>query len=384
MKASAFNAIMFRKGMKGFFSPPFDTIDARQREALRAVEYNITHLTLPESDEAAEQLFNSWMESGVLHRSETPLMLAILQEFEHAGKKEKRVGVICLIDVFPPGNDIKPHELTFAGPRKGRYQLMRTMGCIPEPIFLITPAPSLSFELKRIMEGRTPDIVFDEPAGVRNSIYIIAAGQDTVALSQAVSGSDAIVADGHHRLGAVREIAAERMVDGDSSWNRMLAYVAPSADNSMLIGGTHRLVQGEAPSNDALLPYFEIDDVTERAADGCILIYDGKLRRLKLRQTGDGRIEGADPSVPTDVANRVIFAKCMGMVQEDIESRVRYTHDEAAARSAVDEGRAGFCLIMPDWDPLTFTSIVAGGGLLPQKSTYFYPKIPSGIALHKP
>lgn len=314
-------------------------------------------------------------------------MFVIDQQFSTAGKRIRRLGILCLVQVFPVNTDIQPHERTFPGPRRGRYELMKSLGCQPEPIFLITPSADLAGVALSVAGASAPSMEFEEPLGVLNRVYAVSDPSVLERMASALSRETAIVADGHHRLAAVREIAEERSARGDSSWNSILAYVAPTVGNGMLIGGIHRVVghaEGRTLSLSRAGDLFDLAEVTDAAQDSAIRLYDGRLMRAVPNQTARATLSEADFGVPPDVVNRLLFKRCLNLSDVDIEKLVTYTHDADYARGSVDSGEADFSVLMPGWDPDEFIRKVSDGRMLPQKSTFFHPKVPSGIAIHEP
>lgn len=384
MKIAPFKPLLFREGTEHFHSQPFDTISRRDEETLKSYPHNITHITLPESDDNARRTLEEWKREGVLSKSPNEMMLAVEQRFLHGGKEMTRKGILCLVDVFPVSDDIKPHELTFPGPRKGRFMLMRAIRCMPEPIFLITPSAGLTSVIDACIASGKLLMHFEDPSGVDNRIFEITDAEKIGSIQAAVKKESAIVADGHHRLAAVREMAQEMSAQGNSGWNSILAYVTQADPDGLLIAGIHRIVAnppGRKLTAAALGSMFGMSDTLDSLPDGRLTLYDGSLKALYPKGHPGEVIDGA--SAP-DLVNSLLLRQCLAFSDSEIESSVRYTHDAEEAKRAVDSGEAAFALLMPDWAVNRFTEIVSGGKLLPQKSTFFYPKIPSGIALYEP
>lgn len=382
MKISSFRPLMFSSGKGHFYSQPFDTISEKEAELLRALPANITQLTLPASVEEAKSVLSRWKGDGTLQRTEAETILAVEQRFSHGGREMVRLGIICLVDVFPVAGDIKPHERTFPGPMKGRYRLMKAIGCIPEPIFLITPAEGLTRAIGTAISSSEQLLRFEDPAGVENSVFAVTDEAAIATIREAAARSDAIVADGHHRLAAVREIAEEASAAGDWRWNRILAYVTEADPNGLLIAGIHRIVRnppGRSVSAADLAATFDIGPPGGAPDTSALAIYDGAMHTLSLRDGGP--VGGSE--APGIVLNELLAGR-LGFTSDEIEKSVRYTHDPAEAVAAVDSGAAPFALLMPEWRVASFTELVSRGELLPQKSTFFFPKVPSGIALHEP
>lgn len=387
MEVDGFRFLVFRSGVEHFFSPPFDTISKKEEESLKSFPYNVTHLTLPHSIEETRSEFENWKKEGILQWLPGESVFVIEQKFMHRGKMLRRVGVICLVRVFPLADDIKPHELTFPGPRTGRHNLMDALGCQPEPIFLITPAKRLTPTLEEMLRSGKQTICFEEPAGVTNSVYCIDSQDSLRRLKSALDAESAIVADGHHRLAAVREIAEEHSARNDPSWNYVLAYLTSTEGDGLLIGGIHRVVRalpGREFAISSISEFFDLSDSPSGPGGRTIALYDGSMKYATPNAAALALAGKVDFSVAPDVVNALIFRRCLKLTDAEIETLVTYTHDTDFAREAVDTGEASFSILLPDWDASEFTEKVSGGSLLPQKSTFFYPKVPSGIALFEP
>ncbi len=387
MRIKAFKPLIYSKSVENFYSPPFDTISADQEKELKAFQYNITHLTLPGSPEEALETLNRWKKAGILKSTDLNVLIVIKQEFTVKGKRLERTGMLCGVRIFPESDDIKPHEKTFPGPRKNRFNLMDHTDCQPEPIFLVTSSSELKGILDAAVSSRSPYFNFEEPDGVKNRVYIISDKALEKRLSEVLSDRAAIVADGHHRLAASKEIARTRAMKGKTGWKYIMTYLCPAENNGLLISGTHRIVtklKDRESSFKKLNEFFEILHSDGMPDEESLGYYDGKYHVLKPREDKIKEIGDLDPTLPPDVVNRVIFNECFGFGPKDIENSVVYSHDSEGGRREVDSGRAELVILMPEWKNDDFYSRVSEGGLLPQKSTYFYPKVPSGIALFEP
>lgn len=386
MKVKAFKPLIFGKNLEHFYSPPFDTISPDQEKELKNFQYNITHVTLPESPDAALNTLNEWKKKGILKATDLNVLIIIKQEFSSESKKLERLGLLCGIRIYPESDDIKPHEKTFPGPRKNRFNLMDRTDCQPEPIFLVTSSAQLKETLKEAIASRSQYFKFEEPAGVINSVYIISDRTLENQIRNILSEKVAIVADGHHRLAASKEIARTRYMKRKNGWNYIMTYLCPSDDNCLMISGIHRIVKtlkNREESMKKLNEYFEISDTSGPDSQG-IVYYDGSYHTLKLKEDKVAEIEGLDPTLAPDVVNKIIFSECFSFSDYEVETSVIYSHSALECIKSVDTGEAALTIFMPDWNNDDFYNRVSGGGLLPQKSTYFYPKVPSGIAVFEP
>ncbi|EQD56995.1 Uncharacterized conserved protein UCP033563, partial [mine drainage metagenome] len=151
-------------------------------------------------------------------------IILLRQRFIHNGKAEERIGVVSLVRVYPDDGSIKPHEMTFEGPRKNREEVMSGLGLIPEPIFLISPGNALMNALARSIDKAREIYNFYQPRDVENTVFLLDSGKEMRDIMASVSGRIAIVADGHHRLAAIKELA-KRYHGG---WEYAMTYIASS------------------------------------------------------------------------------------------------------------------------------------------------------------
>lgn len=378
--------------LKEFIAPPFDTITPDQEARLKESQHNITFLTLPnkfDGPEAAKKKFQQWVEGKVLVKSDKDTFIILVQDFRLNGEKIQRIGVIGLANVYPDDGTIMPHEGTFEGAVKERVNLLSELCCHLEPIFLALLNNTFEKNLKRIIWGTEPVASFEEPFGVTNYIYYVTDEDSMLKIRDMVSKDKAIVADGHHRLKATRTIAEKSAGRFKEFWSNTLCYVSSIYDKGLMISGMHKLVSANYRLGDffdGINDYFEVSEKNTMDSLETVKIYNGKFYNLTpKKQTVDMLLPaqnlGQDVISP-DLVTEIIFRKIMNMNYRDIESSVRYTPDHSFAVSSVDKMESSFAVIMPPWNKELFLKLALNGGLLPQKSTYFYPKIPSGIAIN--
>ncbi len=393
MELRPFKAITYKDDLQKLTSPPFDGITPEQEKELKKNPYNITHLTLPEGKEGVLQskgLISSWLNEGVLNQVDKETLYVLVQEFRLNGEKIDRIGVIGITDTYPDKGVIKPHERTFPGVVMERSTLMRALEAQLEPLFLTVLNNNFERVLKRTISGLPPDRIFEEPFGVRNSVYYITDKEKIKKISETVEKDNAIVADGHHRLKASQTIAGKSKGNERKFWSQSLVYVSSIYDRGLLISGVHRLVNSDyfiGANAEILADLFSLRDRTTVDTLDSITIYDGSFKDLIPRQNSLKSLFGEkflrEDVVGSSVVNDLLFTKILGMTEKDLESSVRYTHDVSVAIRSVDQGKFGFAVLMPTWNKDSFIKQAMSGKVLPQKSTYFYPKIPSGIALRK-
>lgn len=388
-----FRPCIYKENLKELTAPPFDGITPEQEKELKRNPHNITNLTLPRGPDGVEEArrkIDRWMEEGVLHEMEEDTLFVMVQNFRLNSENIERIGVIGVTDVFPDQGLIRPHERTFPGPVRERASLMKGLQAQLEPLFLTVLNNNFDRVLRRVIAGLKADRVFEEPLGVRNSLYFIDDREKIKKIADVISKDYAIVADGHHRLRAAQTLAESATGNERDFWSHSMVYVSSIYDRGLLISGVHRMINnGYSIKQNAgkVASYFHLKDRETIDTIESTVVYDGSFKDMIPRQGTLESLFGKDFTkedvVSSIVVNEVLFKKILNMDPKDLESSVQYTHDVSFAVGNVDRGKADFSVIMPPWNKDSFIKQALGGNVLPQKSTYFYPKIPSGIAIRK-
>ncbi len=312
-------------------APPYDVIDDDQRRTyLERSPLNVVHLTLPDSPEEAAAMLARWREEGVL-REEEPALWWIAQDYVGPdGVARTREGVAGSLEVTPyEAGEVLPHERTHAGPKEGRLRLLRATRTQLEPIFLLYDGDP---PLER--PARDRDLEAEE-GGVRTRMWRVpSAGVDFP--------GPLLIADGHHRYETAVAFRAE-----DPRATHTFAVLVSSRSRGLSIFPTHRIARRltrEPPS---------------AARDG----------GLRLYRNGEERTVPAEGEL--DVA-----------VVERYATDVAYTPFEEEARAAVDRGEAEAAFLVRAPTVEQVRAFATRGETMPQKSTFFYPKLTSGLLFH--
>ena len=315
-------------------APPYDVITDSQRAEYRARSpYNVVRLTLPDSSEEAARELAAWQDEGVL-RDEPPRYWWVAQGFTGPdGVARTREGLAASVPVTPyEQGEVLPHERTHAEPKEGRLRLLRATHTQLEPIFLLYDAEPV---VERPDGAPAMDV---EEGGVHTRVWPVEG--DELELDTPL-----LIADGHHRY---ETAVAYREENPRATHTFAILVSAHSA--GVEIFPTHRIVQsvGEVPGD-------EID-----APDGGVTLYrDGRYVRV---------------ATDDDFGPRVVESlKPIG---------VTYTASAADAVAAVDRGDAAAAFLL---EPVTFAQVARfahARETMPQKSTFFYPKLTSGLLFH--
>jgi uncharacterized protein (DUF1015 family) len=333
-----FRALRYNTAVVGpldaLVAPPYDVIsDEQRRDYLARSPYNVVHLTLPESEQQAAGDFVSWRDSGVLAAADEVYWWVAQDYVGPDGVARTREGFAASVPVSPyEERQILPHERTHAGPKEGRLRLLRATQTQLEPIFLLYDADPVFTR----PEGE-PEVDVEE-GGVRTRMWPIAAGEVTI-------DTPLLIADGHHRY---ETAIAYR--DENPEATHTFAILVSSRAPGLEIFPTHRIVRsvGDVPGDEVAAP-----------GDGVTLYRDGRYTRV---------------STDDDFGPRV--------VESFAPEGVSYTAYADEAIAAVDRGEAAAAFLL---QPVTTEQVAAfaeAGDVMPQKSTFFFPKLTSGLLFH--
>jgi uncharacterized protein (DUF1015 family) len=324
-------------------APPYDVIDAAQREELMARSpLNVVHLTLPDDVDDAARLWREWLSDGVVVREAAPSFWALEQDYVGPdGVSRRRRGLVASLRPEPYENGVVlPHERTHAGPKEGRLRLLRATGVHFEPIFLLYDGePPLE------PPSRPPEIATE---GAK--LWRIPSD----GIEEAFAQKRLLIADGHHRYETALAYGAEAIP----------VVLVSTSDPGLMIFPTHRIaeqVNGPAPDHgDLRAALAELEaEPPDRAATV-----------LYRREGGIALVHGREGELDVQ------------LVESMAPKGVTYTPSVEEAVAAVDSGRAaGAFLVRPTRIEDVFR-FAERGQTLPQKTTYFYPKLLSGLLFH--
>jgi uncharacterized protein (DUF1015 family) len=397
--------------------PPFDVISPEEQRRLYDLSpHNAVRLELPRGDgdpyEAAAETLREWLAKGALVRDEAPAFYVYQQEFRHGDVTRKRrilFGRVRL-EAWDRGI-VLPHEHTFSGPKEDRLKLLRSLRLNTSPIFLVyrdsqrQVAPLLARGV-----SASSSVEFTDEDGLTHGLGPIQDRQLTAALTRGLERENLYVADGHHRYETALAYRNEQLARSvasqpeDRSDDFVLAALTAVDDPGLLVLPIHRLADVDVPLGralDALASMFEVqtrpslaDLVRDmngpgRGANtfGLIAADSPDLYLLTLVDP-----EAAKPYVPSRhsplwrsldaaIANHVILRHALGLddVQMGDIGTVWYGEDAESALEEVRQGRARYAVLLNPVSPERILAVADAGERMPQKSTFFYPKVPTGL-----
>ncbi|HEX4447414.1 MAG TPA: DUF1015 domain-containing protein [Polyangiaceae bacterium] len=418
-------------GLAAVVAPPYDVISPEQRAELAARDpHNVVRLILPEGEGDAKyanaaDLFGRWRSEGVLVRDDQPAFYRYDQTFRAPGQPAsappiRRRGFLALVRLAPFSDRIVlPHERTLSGPKEDRLKLFRATRANLSPGFMLYRDASNA--LAAPLDVATPLAEFGTPDGVTHALAKVHAPDAVRAIIEGVAKSTLLIADGHHRYEtAVRyaqeasAAAGEKEADPRSRGEQryFMTFLVNGDDPDLVVFPTHRHVHS--------LASFSFDDMTRLARDYFTVEAlesgigaEAILERVRLAgqrgpslaaAAGDGRVAlltlrgdvnldahptlGKKPAVlrRTDVAvlHSAILESVLGITPEAQAAKTNlwYMQDAAATLRDLRSGRGQALFLMNATPVAQVREVAEAGEVMPQKSTFFYPKVATGLAVH--
>ncbi len=380
-------------------APPYDVIDDDMRATLvKKSPFNVVEIDLPVAEEGgdpylhAQTTYEHWLQQGILVREREDSIWALTQSYEGPdGNSYTRHGFLARVRVeeYGPGR-IRPHERTHPGPKEDRLNLTRATRANLSPIFSLFPDPEDT--AWRALEPHTNREPFDEvhdDDGTHNRLWRITDADTIEAVRAALADKELLIADGHHRYETARVYAREVGGEGEHQW--VLMFLCSLGDSGLTVFPTHRLLTDLKDSatqeklGAAIKEHFEIERIEQSELEppaelpGIAMGYMDSYVKQGFRLTRPG-----DEGLDTRVLEDLILRGALGMTDDDIDHKrgLDYSKNTADAVDAVLTGRADAAFYMRGIPVEQIQQVAATGENMPPKSTYFYPKIPTGLVFN--
>ena len=367
--------------------PPYDVISAEDRDRLYGQSpHNFVRIEFPKADgdpyaSAAADLA-SWRLRGVMKQDAAPAIYVHDHEFMVGKAKLRRRGIHCALRLHRPEEGIvMPHELTFPKAKEDRLALLRATRTNTSAIFGVFEdgRGEIADGIARHIEGTKPTA----EASVGDHHHRLWAVGDRMGIGEfreALAKRRVYIADGHHRYETALAYLAERgATSADAPVGYVLAYLCSADDPGLRIFATHRVVRGNGALDRAIDKYFERSRIDAGAIDdiqpGIVVVREGRYEQLQLKIDAD--LSGVRPAwreLPVAQAEELLLREA-----RDSGAHIEYEHDAKAALAATEAGATA--VLLRAIDPQTLRRVADAGERLPQKTTYFYPKVPAGLVV---
>jgi len=426
---ASFRGILYAPGHDAskVLAPPYDVIDSDQRSQLAASDpHNVVRLILPQADnggdryQAAARTLDDWLARGVLVRDGSRCLYRYHQVFRSAELGDRTVmrkGLIAAVRLEPFSSGIiLPHERTLTGPKQDRFALMKATHAHFSQIFSLYQDAAGEIErVVRKIDEKKPDLEGTTPDGVMHRLWRIADAELVGRLRRLFAPKKLYIADGHHRyetMLALRDHLSMGASPGQySSVQYGSMFLVSMDDPGLVILPTHRIVHGLADFSPARLlervrEHFLVDRLPGAARDPVAIraaiantpghqpsfaaVFPGDPDAWQL--TLDAHVNpsslglGGHPSVlrlDVTLLHSLVLDRLLGITPaaQEAQTNLRYVKDTAATldQIAAGKGQAAFLVNAARIDQVR--QVADAGEVMPQKSTFFYPKLASGIVM---
>ena len=403
--------------MASVLCPPYDMIDQATQEALKAQnQYNVIHLEAGEgldwNSSAKEQyaatsdLFDRWRSEGVLRQDADPSYYVMRHSFPMGGKNMVRVGLIASVGLEDyETRQVLPHEFTQAPAIQDRVWLMESLSANISPIMSIyRDADSELDKLYQQIMSAPPEFDSTDDSDSATALWRVSDPGIQIQIGKFFASRPIYLADGHHRYEAARQYQLDRHAEDPGNKSAGLAHnfvmmtLISIADPGLVVLGYHRTLndvpadklsnikakldqlfdsETASGSSDAL-----IEQVDRLGADRRLLasVDTGGAKMLTLKESAVEPGWGALAASEAWVLEEQVLKPELG---EATLEHLDFMHDHEEAVDQAKSGELQMVFLLKPFPLDAFESIVGGGQRLPRKSTFFYPKLPTGLVINR-
>jgi uncharacterized protein (DUF1015 family) len=388
-------------------APPYDVIDPEQRaQLLTRSPYNVVEIDLPSGDDPyahAAELFAQWQRSGVLVRDEQPAIWPLEQRYRGPdGAQRTRRGFFARVRVEDYGaGRIRPHERTHPGPKEDRLRLTRATQANLSPIFSLYSDPGA--RAWAALSGAASTAPWGEVTDADGTLHRLWRCSDPSAIEEVqrtLAGVELLIADGHHRYETARVYAEE--IGGEGEHRYVLMCLVALEDAGLTVFPTHRLVRGldterrtalaKAIERDFIATPVSAEELAPAAGSGPLelgYVDSDRMLRLVLREQAiaDRALPDMPPSyrqLDTGVLEALLLKGALGLTDDDIShlNGFGYARDARQALELVRSGDYDAAFVLRPTPVEAVREVAAAGVNMPPKSTYFFPKVLTGLVIN--
>jgi uncharacterized protein (DUF1015 family) len=400
-------------------APPYDVISDEHRDRLyERNDYNVVRLILNRDADryaTAARLLADWKARGVLTSDDEPALCYYVEEFQLPdGSSRQRRGILGAVRLEAPESGIiRPHERTFARAKEDRMRVLEACRTNLSPIFgLLSGAQGLLDPARAAAEARTADIDLRDDGDNRHQLWFLRDPRVAANVAEALAPESVVIADGHHRYATAlaygQRLRQQGHDDPEAAHNFMLMYLTSMWDPGLVVLPTHRIL-ADVHGLDAktmverLQGDFDLlavhrsrrqefeEQLEKQEGQGCIGVALRGSEDLFVAVVKDTAVmdeAAADLSpllrrLDVSILDVLVLQRALGMsaVEAVHAGNLSYTHSDDEALDAIEQNaQAAFLLRPPRMQDVL--AVCGSGETMPEKSTYFYPKLLSGLVFH--
>lgn len=375
--------------------PPYDVLSDEQQRALAARHpVNFIRVEKPLGPAAskyagAARIWKRWQDEGVIQRDFMPCFYVYEASFRSpfSGKPLTRRGFFAAVRTVPWGKGVHPHEKTLPTHKADRLSLFKAMKAQSSPIQCVFEDKGRAAAILDRVTRQAPRLDYKDGDGIRHRFWVLPEGEDARALAAHLARTPLVIADGHHRYETSRTFSQWARGRGlGESADYVMAYLCAVEDPGLEIHPTHRSVSDDKRQFVNLEKWGRLRPVKGLSALSPLIMgarrgklevgvfHNGKFYRYEMTPVPPS-LRGS-PSARLPVA--CLHAGALhGLGKED------FTFTQEPARAVANARRdKGWAFFLPPTDLRQVLKIATSGQVMPPKSTYFFPKIPSGLVAH--
>lgn len=392
--------------------PPYDIISPEERAALiEKNQYNLVRLELPDGEDKynkAGALLNQWYNEGIISRDEKEGIFVYREEFNVEGIDYCLTGIVCKVELCEFSEKIVlPHEETLTKAKKDRFELMSATGCNFSSIYSLYNDESGAIAdiiAKKTQEA--PIHKFTDDEEVTHILWKIDCEKGVNTIVSALADKQLFIADGHHRyetaLNFKKHCHESGIVTEGSDVDHVMMTLVDMDDKGLVVFPTHRLiVDKEVDKNQiaasvaedfvtSVKPLAELKACLKAGENGKVFgLYTGGddflLMEFKPEKARiiDNRSE-AYSDLDVSVLHSLVLENALGIDKENMANQInlRYTRSMDDAIQSVQNGKANAAFLINATKVSQIKAVALAGDKMPQKSTYFYPKLKTGLVMN--
>jgi len=421
-KIEPFRAVIYNPGeirsLSSVVCPPYDIISPSQQQYYHDLHpYNFIHILLgrdiPGEDKyrRAAQLFRDWQKDKTLVPDRSPAIYFYSQQYSLKGEKRTRLGFIARLYLEDKNSTIYTHEHTRLEPKEDRLKLLKCVKANLSPIFVIFPDKKrvINNTYQKYIQEKRPflDLVDDEK--VAHKLWRLDSPEILEAMKAKIQDENIFIADGHHRYEvacAYRDEMKKKLGSAapEAGFNYILAYFTNIDSSGLAILPIHRLVKLASKPDiskfiSSMKDYFDVEEIKERVRFFFLMekggrsehvlgmYYDKRYRLLRLKNVKilDRMIEDKPAefrSLDISILNYIVLKKILGIDLEDRNSLI-FSSNAHEFIEKVDNDDSCIAFFLNPVKVQQIIPVALTGQNMPAKSTYFYPKVLSGLVINK-
>ena len=403
--------------IKSLCCPPYDIVSEEERkELLSENEYNIIRLELPIGENRYEETgktLNKWINDDILRKDDTESYYVYREDFSVNGKNYSFTGFMTELEAVPFSEGVVlPHEETLSKAKKDRFELFKATNCNFSQIYALYNDDGAVDEILKEVTAAPTTVSFTDNKGVTHSLWIIKDNETKEKLTSLFADKKLYIADGHHRYETSVNYKNYLYENGiisekEEGGNFVLTMLVSMESDGLVVFPTHRIVRDLSDfSREEILKSacnsFEISDLSSDKVDESLekLYLDSKkafvmyskgnydlfvLRDLSIAKKRHPENSEAYSGLDVTVLHSLLLEDVFGIDKENManQKNLIYTKVRAEAEEAVDKGEANCAFILNPTKVSEIRDVALAGEKMPQKSTYFYPKLITGLVMNK-